>query len=148
VQITFGSRVTLHFSIRLADGMLVESSFDDQPETFVVGDGSIDRGLEMAIIGLRPSDKQILTLMPGQAFGERDPSAIQTLPRAQFPADMELEPGQIIGFTDDKGEEVAGAVLVLDEQQVKVDFNHPLAGREIIFEVEILAVENPSMEQG
>jgi FKBP-type peptidyl-prolyl cis-trans isomerase SlpA len=148
VQITFGSRVTLHFSIKLADGMLVESSFDDQPEIFVVGDGSIDRGLEMAIIGLRPGDKQTLTLMPGQAFGERDPSAIQTLPRAQFPADMKLEPGQIIGFTDDKGEEVAGAVLVLDEQQVKVDFNHPLAGREIIFEVEILAVENPSTEQG
>jgi FKBP-type peptidyl-prolyl cis-trans isomerase SlpA len=148
MQITFGSRVTLHFSIKLADGMLVESSFDDQPEIFVVGDGSIDRGLEMAIIGLRPGDKQTLTLMPGQAFGERDPSAIQTLPRAQFPADMKLEPGQIIGFTDDKGEEVAGAVLVLDEQQVKVDFNHPLAGREIIFEVEILAVENPSTEQG
>jgi FKBP-type peptidyl-prolyl cis-trans isomerase SlpA len=148
VQITFGSKVTLHFSLKLADGMLVESSFDDQPETFVVGDGSLDRGLEMAIIGLRPGDRQTLTLMPGQAFGQRDPSAIQNLPRVKFPEDMALEPGQIIGFTNDEGEEVAGAVLTVEEQQVKVDFNHPLAGREIIFEVEILAVENPPMEQG
>jgi len=148
VQITYGSKVTLHFSLKLADGMLVESSFDDQPETLVVGDGSLDRGLEMALIGLCPGNRQTLTLMPGQAFGERDPAAIQAVPRAQFPPDMALEVGQIIGFTDDKGGEVAGAVLELGDQTVSVDFNHPLAGREIIFDVEILAVENPSTEQG
>ncbi len=144
MQITFGSKVTLHFSLKLADGMLVESSFDDQPETVVIGDGSLDHGLEMALIGLCPGDRQTLTLMPGQAFGERDPAAIHAVPRTQFPADMVLEPGQIIGFSDEQGGEVAGAVLALDDKEVRVDFNHPLAGREIIFEVEILAVENPS----
>jgi FKBP-type peptidyl-prolyl cis-trans isomerase SlpA len=133
----------MHFSLTLADGMLVESSFDDEPQTFVVGDGSVDKGLELALIGLRPNERQTLTLMPGQAFGQRDEANVRWLPKTTFPADMHLEPGQILGFTAADGEELAGAVLEIAREQVKVDFNHPLAGREIIFEVHILAVENP-----
>jgi FKBP-type peptidyl-prolyl cis-trans isomerase SlpA len=61
---------------------------------------------------------------------------------------MRPEPGQIIGFTDENGEELPGAVLEVAAEQVKVDFNHPLAGREIIFDVHILAVENPMEQEG
>jgi len=147
VQITFGSTISLHFSLKLADGMLVESSFGGQPETLVIGDGSLDHGLEMALVGLHAGDCQTLILMPGQAFGVRDPAAVKNLPRTRFPADMALEPGQIIGFTDDQGQEIAGAVLALEDQQVRVDFNHPLAGREIVFEVRILSVENLPADQ-
>ena len=143
MQITIGSRVTMHFALRLMDGMVVESSFDDEPVSFTVGDGTLDKGLELALIGLRAGDRQALTLMPGQAFGMRDESALQMLPRAQFPPDMTLEEGQIVGFSGDRGEEIAGAVIEIQDQQVKVDFNHPLAGREIEFEVHILEVENP-----
>jgi len=144
VQITFGSSVTMHFSLALADGMLVESSFDDQPLSFVLGDGSLDKGLELALIGLRAGARQRLTLMPGQAFGERDESAIQLVPKSRFPEDMNLEAGQIIGFAGENGEEVAGAIVAIEDQEVSVDFNHPLAGREISFDVQILNVENPS----
>ena len=144
MQITIGSAVTMHFSLALADGMLVESSFNDQPVSFVLGDGSLDKGLELALIGLRAGDRQKLTLMPGQAFGERDESAIQSVPISRFPEDMDLEPGQIIGFTGENGEEVAGAIVAIEDQEVTVDFNHPLAGREISFDVQILNVENPS----
>lgn len=148
MQVTIGSRVVMHFSLRLADGMLVESSFDDEPVSFVVGDGSLDKGLELAIIGLRADDEQTLTLMPGQAFGTRDAEALQTVPRGQFPADMALEPGMIIGFSSEDGTELAGAVVEVDDERVQVDFNHPLAGREIVFQVKILKVENPPAEQG
>jgi FKBP-type peptidyl-prolyl cis-trans isomerase SlpA len=144
MQITIGSHVTMHFSLALADGMLVESSFNDQPVSFVLGDGSIDKGLELALIGLVAGARQRLTLMPGQAFGERDESAIQSVPISRFPEDMDLEPGQIIGFSGENGEEVAGAIVAIEDQQVTVDFNHPLAGREISFDVQILNVENPS----
>jgi FKBP-type peptidyl-prolyl cis-trans isomerase SlpA len=143
VQITIGSSVTMHFSLTLADGMLVESSFNDQPVSFVLGDGSIDKGLELALIGLRAGDRQRLTLMPGQAFGERDKSAIQTVPKSRFPEDIDLEPGQIIGFSGENGEEIAGAIVSVEDQDVSVDFNHPLAGREVSFDVQILSVENP-----
>ena len=146
VQITIGSRVTMHFSLKLSDGMLVESSFDDQPLSFVVGDGTLDRGLELALIGLREGERQALTLMPGQAFGMRDEEAIQLVDKSRFPADMRLEPGQIVGFSGPDGEELAGAVLEVHDQQVKVDFNHPLAGREIVFESLIVEVTNPPSE--
>ncbi len=147
MQISPGSQVTLHFSLRLADGLLVESSFDDHPLTFRLGDGTLDHGLELALYGLRAQERQTLTLMPGQAFGQRDETAVQRLPRADFPADMVLETGQIIAFSGADGETVPGAVVALGDDQVTVDFNHPLAGREIVFEVEILAVENPAAEQ-
>lgn len=143
MQITTGSRVSMHFSLALADGMPVESSFDGQPHHFVVGDGSLDRGLELALIGLRPDDRQTLTLMPGQAFGRRDDAAVRWLPRSAFPPDVVPETGRLIGFTTADGEEVAGAVLEVSPEQARIDFNHPLAGREIVFTVHILAVENP-----
>ena len=133
----------MHFALRLADGMLVESSFDDEPVSFVVGDGTLDKGLELALLGLVADDKQTLTLMPGQAFGRRDEAALQRVPKAQFAEDMLLEQGQIIGFSSEDGEEVAGAIIEIEDDHVQVDFNHPLAGREIEFEVHILAVENP-----
>ena len=147
MQITIGSHVTMHFSLKLSDGMLVESSFDDQPLSFVVGDGTLDRGLELALIGLREGDHQVLTLMPGQAFGARDAAAVQWVEKSRFPADMQLEPGQIVGFSGPDGVEIAGAVLEVQDQHVKVDFNHPLAGREIVFETRIIEVTNPPPEE-
>jgi len=147
LQITIGSRVTLHFALRLADGTVADSSFDNEPVSFVVGDGTLDKGLELALIGLRAGDRQTLTLMPGQAFGEREEAALKWLERDQFPPQMALEEGQIIGFTGQAGEDIAGAVIEIQQQRVKMDFNHPLAGREIEFEVEILSVDNPS-DQG
>jgi len=142
MQITIGSKVTMHFALRLADGTVADSSFDNEPVSFVVGDGMLDKGLELALIGLGAGDRQTLTLMPGQAFGARDDAVLQWLERDRFPPDMALEKGQIIGFTGQAGEDIAGAVIEIEDQRVRVDFNHPLAGREIEFEVEILSVDN------
>lgn len=143
MQIGMGSGVTMHFSLRLADGMLVESSFDDEPISFVLGDGTLDRGLELALLGLAAGDRQTLTLMPGQAYGMRDEAALQWVRKSMFPEGMLLEPGHIVGFSGEDGEDVAGAIIEIGDDDVQVDFNHPLAGREIEFEVHILAVENP-----
>lgn len=147
MTISPGSRVTLHFAIRLTDGMTVESSFDDEPLSFAIGDGTLDEGLELALYGLTAGTRQTLTLVPGQAFGRRDPSAVRQVARSAFPADMALEKGQIIGFGGPGEQEAAGAVLDVGPEQVTVDFNHPLAGREIVFEVHVLAVENPFTDQ-
>ena len=142
MQISIGSKISIHFALRLPDGVLVESSFDNEPLDFVVGDGSMDKGLELALIGLQAGDRQTLRLMPGQAFGTRDAAAIHVVERDLFPPDMQLEPGQIIGFSAEDGQEVACMVLEAGAEKVQVDFNHPLAGRELDFEVQVLAVEN------
>jgi len=147
MSISVGCRVTMHYALRLADGMEADSSFGEEPATFVMGDGTLDEGLELALYGLRPGSLQTLTLIPGQAFGARREEAIQWMDRAVFPADISPEPGQIVGFSDEHEQEIPGAVLEVLDDQVKVDFNHPLAGREIIFEVEILDVEYPPLDE-
>jgi len=138
--VTERATVTLHLSLTLEDGTVAESTFDDEPLVFTMGEGVLDHGLELALYGLVRGDKQRLTLDPGQAFGQYDPDRVHTLARDAFAADMALAPGVIIGFDTEAGEELAGAILEVDEKTVKVDFNHPLAGRTIIYDVEILDV--------
>lgn len=135
-----GATVTLHVSLTLEDGRIAESTFGGEPHTFTVGDGSLLPGLELALYGLRPGDTQRLVLHPAQAYGLRDPAKRQQMPRAAFAPDLDLEPGVIIGFTGSAGEELPGTILAVAENAVDVDFNHPLAGHAITFEVEIIDV--------
>jgi FKBP-type peptidyl-prolyl cis-trans isomerase SlpA len=134
------STVTLHFSLTLEDGTVAESTLDDKPLTFTLGDGTLIEGLELALYGLRPGDKQRLSLFPEQAFGLRDPEKVHCVPRADFAAEMALEPGCIIGFDTPAGEELAGMIVAAEGDDVEVDFNHPMAGHVVIFEVEIIDV--------
>jgi FKBP-type peptidyl-prolyl cis-trans isomerase SlpA len=131
---------TLHLSLTLQDGTVAESTFDGEPLTFTMSDGTLVEGLELGLYGLRAGETQRLTLYPQQAFGVRDPEKVHHLPRADFPADMALEPGCIIGFDTPEGEELPGMIVSSDDSSVEVDFNHPLAGREVIFDVEIIEV--------
>jgi FKBP-type peptidyl-prolyl cis-trans isomerase SlpA len=135
-----GSTVTLHLSLAMEDGRVAESTFEDEPHTFTLGDGSLLPGLEMALYGLRPGDTQQLVLHPAQAFGLRDPARIHVMPRTSFTDDISLEPGLIIGFTDTAGVEMPGTVLSVTDAAVEVDFNHPLAGHAVTFDVEIIDV--------
>ncbi len=141
-KIAPGSQVTMHFSLALPDGTEAASTFGDEPTTFTMGDGTLSEGLEMALYGLMTGAEQTLTLEPDQAFGLRDKAKIHPMPRGDFGPDMELEPGLVIGFSTPDGEELAGTLLVINEDEVTVDFNHPLAGNQVIFKVEILDVQN------
>lgn len=134
------STVTLHLSLMLKDGTVAESTLDDEPLTFTMGDGSFAEGLELGLYGLRPGDTQRLELYPEQAFGLHDPGKVHPLPRTDFDAEMALEPGLIIGFNAPGGKELSGTIITFDDVTVEVDFNHPLAGRVVIFDVEIIDV--------
>ncbi|MES9911242.1 MAG: peptidylprolyl isomerase, partial [Candidatus Sedimenticola sp. 4PFRAG1] len=111
------------------------------------GDGSLTEGLELALYGLKVGDKQTLLLEAEQAFGIHDEGKIQQMQRSDFPDEMELEAGLVVGFEAPSGTEVAGIILEADDQDVKVDFNHPLAGKDVVFKVEILEIEGPASTQ-
>lgn len=142
-EIVPGSRVTLHLSLTFTDGTEALSTFGDEPETLVLGDGTLTPGLELALYGLKAGDKQTLTLTAEQGFGFRDEEKIHQMQRNRFPPEMELAKGQVIGFTTPEGAEIPGTVFELGEDEVTIDFNHPLAGREVVFRVQILEVEEP-----
>lgn len=142
-----GSTVTLHLSLTLEDGTVAEETFSGAPHTFRMGDGSLVHGLELGLYGLKPGDTQRLVLDPEQAYGLRDPQKVQRLPRERFADEIQPEPGLIIGFDTPDGEQIPGAVLSVSDDSVEVDFNHPLAGHAITFDVEIIDVVPAAPEQ-
>ncbi|KXJ53506.1 peptidylprolyl isomerase [Neptuniibacter pectenicola] len=134
-----GKTVTLHFAIKLADGQVVDSTFDKEPATFTVGDGNLLEGFEKSLFGLEEGAKQTLKILPENGFGMPNPSNIHNVPRSQFEG-VELELGLVISFSDAGKGELPGVVSEFDDKMVAVDFNHPLAGKQLDFEVEILQV--------
>jgi FKBP-type peptidyl-prolyl cis-trans isomerase SlpA len=141
-EICPGSRVTMHFSITLEDGTVAENSFDGDPLEFTMGDGTLNEGLELGLYGMKAGEEETLTLMPEQTFGFHDPDNIHEMPLSDFDSSMQLQEGLIIGFTTPAGDEVPGMIKQLDTDTVYVDFNHPLAGHELLYRVKILNVIN------
>ncbi len=133
------SIVTLHFAVGLAGGEQVDSTFDRQPATFKMGDGSLLPGFEQAIVGLKAGERKVLEIAPEQGFGAHNPNNVQQLPRSQFET-IELSEGLIVMFSDAANGELPGTIRAFDDQQVTVDFNHPLAGKPLTFEVEIIDI--------
>ncbi len=136
-----GTQVTLHFSLTLKNGHVVDSNFEQEPAQFVVGDGNLLEGFEKVIMGLSVGAREVFTISPEDGFGQANPSNVQTFKLDQFDSELELEEGLILSFADAQNDELPGVVESIDDEIVTVDFNHPLAGKEIDFEVEILAVD-------
>lgn len=134
-----GTRVTLHFSVSLLDGSVVDSTKDKSPATFTVGDGNLLPGFEQSLFGLRAGDRRSIYLQAEQAFGERNDQNVQRMPRDRF-NDLELAPGVVVSFADPGGGELPGVIRDIGDNYIMVDFNHPLAGKELTFEVEIINV--------
>ena len=132
-------QVTLHFALKLENGEVVDSTEGKAPATFKVGDGNLLPGFEVALYGFKAGDKRSLQIEPENAFGQPNPQNVQVMPRGQF-QDMELSEGLLIIFNDAANAELPGVVKAFDEQQVTIDFNHPLAGKTLNFEVEIIEV--------
>jgi FKBP-type peptidyl-prolyl cis-trans isomerase SlpA len=132
-------QVTLHYRIRCLE-QEVASTHETGPETFRLGQGEIDPRLELCLTGLRKGEHRLFQLAPWQAFGERHEELVQTLPRSDFPAGMELAVDHLVDFELPNGEAVQGRILALDADSVQLDFNHPLAGLPVEFEVEILDI--------
>ncbi len=139
-RIGAATQVTLHFAIKLENGDVVDSTFDKQPATFTVGDGNLLPGFEQALYGLKAGDKRSLSITQEQGFGQPNPQNVQVMPRSQF-KDMQLAEGLLVIFSDAANAELPGMVQSFDDNQVSVDFNHPLAGKTLCFEVEIIAVQ-------
>ena len=136
-----GSRVTVAYALRLPDGHLVEEATAGDALEFTLGDGTLATALEQRLRGLCSGERKCFTVAGGEAaFGPHDPDKVRTLPRAEFPTELAPQPGQLIAFALPDGDELPGVVLRVDAQQVTVDFNHPLVGRDFLFEVEILAI--------
>ena len=144
-----GDTVTFHFTLAAPSQDLVADTTDGgEPATVTIGADEIIPGLERCLLGMTVGQKQFFHVPCEDAYGEPQADSIQTLPRADFPEDMNLEPGLVVAFETPSGEEVPGVVEQVRENEVDVDFSHPLSGLDLIFEVEIVAVQSAATEGG
>jgi FKBP-type peptidyl-prolyl cis-trans isomerase SlpA len=140
LQVQTGTSVTLHFSLALENGHIVDSNFKGNPATFSVGDGNVLPGFESSLLGLEVGDEREFIISPENAFGQHNAQNVQAVDRGNFD-ESELEIGSILSFQNGDGE-LPGVIIALEENQVMVDFNHPLSGKNIVFQVKIVEI-NP-----
>lgn len=147
-RIAQGSQVELHFEVSLENGTVIDSTFDrPTPVSLVIGDGSLLEGFEKVLLNLTAGDTRTAHLSPAEAFGEWNADNVQTFSQAQFATSGELpEVGTMMEFEDKGKNTLAGVVSEVTDDTVKVDFNHPLAGQNVLFKVQIVKVTPPGKQ--
>jgi len=136
-----GDTLQLRYALRPRGGEDIISNFDDpEPDTVTLGDGTLAPMLEQWLVDLHPGERNVFLLDPWQAFGTSQPELIQDLPKTDLPTDMNFEVDQLFEFAMPNGQTMAGRILEVGEEAMKVDFNHPLADLAIEFEVEIVRI--------
>lgn len=145
-SIQMGSEVVFHFTIKLSDDSVADSTkVNNKPAKLVIGDGNLTKGFEDCLIGLEAGQEASFTLPPEQAFGQPNPDNIYYVDRTKF-TDVTPEVGAIIAFAQPDGSDLPGLVREVAGQSVTIDFNHPLAGQTLTFDVEIIEVNSLATE--
>jgi peptidylprolyl isomerase len=143
-----GSKIKLHYTGTLDDGTVFDTSkTKGEPLEFVIGQKQVIPGFEEGLMGLKKGDKKTIKVTSDKAYGARDDSKIAEYPKDKIPGDMQnLEVGVQVLFQDDQGNVLIATVKELKEKDVVLDLNHPLAGKDLTFEVEIMEIDNSGAE--
>lgn len=140
--------VSLDYTLRLGDGEIVDSSSGREPLEFIQGQGQIIPGLEQELYGMEVGDEKAVTVTPEAGYGERQDDRVQTVPRNAFPDDMELEEGMQVRLQDSNSGQVFEAfVEEIQPESIVLDFNHPLAGETLHFDVKIADVRDATDDE-
>jgi peptidylprolyl isomerase len=136
-----GDIVKVHYTGRLADGTVFDVSPADRPLHFIIGKQEVIPGFEAAVAGMYLGEKTSVTIPPEQAYGPHDERFVETVERSRLPAGLELQVGRQLEVTCEDDERLLLMVTALSETTVVLDANHPLAGKELQFDIELLAVD-------
>ena len=139
--------VAFDYKLILDSGKEIDSSPEGQPLGFVTGSGQIIPGLEKAMMGMAVGDSLKISVESGDAYGQVDPELFKDVPRNQFPADIELQPGMTFQSQGPQGPITINIKEIKDDNTVVIDLNHPLAGEKLHFDVNIAEVREPTAEE-
>ncbi len=138
--VSAGNLITLHYRVATGDDTELISTFESSPATLQLGSGELAPPLEHCLIGVTVGERHVFLLEAEQAFGSHNPQLTQRMARTALPPDTNPELHGLIEFVAPGGEKFTGIVRELDGEAVLVDFNHPLAGKSVRFEVEIIGI--------
>ncbi len=139
-QVKSGDTVRVHYTGTLTDGQTFDSSEGRDPLEFTVGSGQIIPGLETAVEGMTVGDKKTVEVPVDQAYGQPDPNAQQAVPRTDIPEDIPLDLGTQLQVQTPQGQVMPVTVVEVTEEQVVLDANHPLAGKDLTFAIELVDI--------
>lgn len=135
-----GSKVTFDYVLKV-DDQVVDTSEGGKPFTYTQGAGNIIPGLEKQLAGMKVGDEKTATITPEEGYGIVDPNAFQEVPKTQFPPTIPMEAGTTLQLRDNEGRGIPAKIVEVKNDTVIIDFNHPLAGKTLVFDVKITDIK-------
>ena len=140
IQVTVNSTVKVHYTGKLADGEVFDTSDGKEPIEFTLGQGQLIPGFEKGLIDMKLNEKKTITIPKEEAYGDVNKDLIQEVKKTELPQDMAPEVGMGLVSKTPDGQEMNLMVVEVREETIVIDGNHPLAGKELIFDLEVLAI--------
>jgi FKBP-type peptidyl-prolyl cis-trans isomerase 2 len=139
-QAKSGDTVKVHYSGRLSDGTTFDSSSGREPLEFEVGSGQVIKGFDDGVNGMNVGDKKTIQIPVDEAYGQKDENMIVEFPKSNFPPDLKPEVGMQLNMTNGSGQVIPVVIVEVGEETVILDANHPLAGQDLIFDIELVDI--------
>jgi peptidylprolyl isomerase len=138
----FGKTAKVYYTVRLEDGTVFDSNFDSEPLIFITGANQVIPGFEKAVLEMAPGTTKTVKITSEEAYGPYNEELITTIDRSFIPEDLNLQIGQYLSIpTDDSGNSMVVTVLDVTDKEVKIDANHPLAGKDLIIDIKLIELE-------
>jgi FKBP-type peptidyl-prolyl cis-trans isomerase SlyD len=138
--------VSLDYTLNV-DGAVIDTSENSQPIQFIQGQGHVIPGLERQLYGMTIGESKLLVVPPAEGYGEVDDNAYASVPRDQFPSDIPLEIGVALQLRDQRGEVLNATIAEINQETVRLNFNHPLAGKQLNFTVKVVDLREATQEE-
>ncbi|WP_028584964.1 FKBP-type peptidyl-prolyl cis-trans isomerase [Desulfogranum mediterraneum] len=136
-----GDKVTIHYTGRLTDGTVFDSSDGRDPLPFTIGAGQVIPGFEEAVLGMACGENKTVTIPVDKAYGPRNEEMVLTFPRDQVPADIKPEVGMQLQLMNEQNQPLMVRITEVTEESVSLDANPPLAGQELTFDIELVSLD-------
>jgi FKBP-type peptidyl-prolyl cis-trans isomerase 2 len=139
-QVKSGDKVKVHYHGKLTSGETFDSSAGREPLEFEVGSGMVIKGFDDGVTGMIVGDKKTINIQYDEAYGPRNPDMVIEMPKDKFPKDLDIEVGLPLGMSDQQGQQFQVTIVEIKEDVVMLDANHPLAGQDLVFDLELVEI--------
>jgi len=139
-QVKSGDKIKVHYHGRLTNGETFDKSEGREPLEFEVGSGMVIKGFDDGVTGMAVGDKKTINIPADEAYGPKNPDMVIDMPKDRFPKDMEIEVGMPLSMSDGQGQQFQVVVAEVQDEVVILDANHPLAGEDLIFDLELVEI--------
>lgn len=135
-----GDKVKVHYTGKLNDGQVFDSSEGREPLEFTIGNGMLIQGFETGVVGMEVGDTKTVKITPEEGYGERNDELVAVVPRSNIPPDVDVSVGQMLQVQQPNNQTVNVVVTDVSDENVTLDANHPLAGKELTFDIEVVEI--------